>query len=113
MKTPARKDLNLRAAELTAGGPLARGKFNQLCEECPAQNLKINFVREQLKWYREQKSAGRSLPSVNFSRKRKECGRGAQKFTTEIAAKLIEINNANCGKLSFKRLAGKLHDEGI
>ena len=66
-----------------------------------------------MKWYREQKSASRSLPSINFSRKRKECGRGAQKFTTEIAAKLIEINNAKWGKLSFKRLAGKLHDEGI
>ena len=51
-KTPARKDLNLRAAELTAGGPLTRSKFNQLCEELPAQNLKINFVHKQLKGHR-------------------------------------------------------------
>ena len=35
------------------------------------------------------------------------------KFTPAVAKKLIDINNRNWGALSFKRLAGKLADEGI
>ena len=76
-------------------------------------NLKINFVRKQLKCYREQVSGGAPVLGINWSRKRKECGRGVQKFTAEIAQKLIDNNNRNWGRLSFKRLASKLGEEGV
>ena len=63
--------------------------------------------------YREQKAEGRPVSMIDWSRKRKHCGRGAIKFTPAGAKKLIDINNRNWGALSFKRLAGKLADEGI
>ena len=62
---------------------------------------------------REQKAGGRPVTTIDWSRKRKHCGRGAIKFTPAVAKKLIDINNQNWGAFSFKRLAGKLADEGI
>lgn len=113
VKTPMRKDVILRAAEITHGGRLTRAKFQQLSEEFPMLNLKENFVRKQLKWYRDETSQGRTVTTMEWGRKRKECGRGVQKFTVAIAQKLIEINNKHWGRLSFKRLASKLIEEGI
>ena len=113
VKTPVRKDVTLRAEELTHGGRLTKAAFAQLKKDFPTQDLKKNFITKQLKMYREQKAEGRPVSMIDWSRKRKHCGRGAIKFTPAVAKKLIDINNRNWGALSFKRLAGKLADEGI
>ena len=45
---------------------------------------------------------------------RTQCGRGAgQRFTTEIAQKLVVLNNQNWARLSLNRLAIKLVREGV
>ena len=62
---------------------------------------------------REQKAEGRPVSMIDWSRKRTHCGCGAIKFTPAVAKKLIDITNRNWGAFSFKRLAGKLADEGI
>ena len=43
--------------------------------------------------------------------KRKNCGRGCEKYDVEVAEKLIRANDKYRGKLSFKKLAGKLKEE--
>ena len=113
VKTPMRKDVTLRAEELTPGGRLTLASFTKLAADFPGQNLKRNFVGKQLKWYREQKERGIPLAHMPWSRKRKNCGRGCYKFTPATARKLIEINNKHWGALSYKRLAGKLKEAGI
>ena len=113
VKTPVRKDVTLRAEELAHGGRLTKAAFAQLKKDFPTQDLKKNFITKQLKMYREQKAEGRPVSMIDWSRKRKHCGRGAIKFTPAVAKKLIDVNNRNWGALSFKRLAGKLADEGI
>lgn len=113
VKTPVRRDVTLRAEALTRGGRLTKAVFKELCEEFPEQNLKKNFVLRQLKWYREERSTGSTMSDLRWSRKRKECGRNVYKFTAEIAQMLININNRHWGALSYKRIAGKLADEGV
>ena len=113
VKTPVRKDVTLRAEELTHGGRLTKAAFAQLKKAFPTQDLKKNSITKQLKIYREQKAEGRPILMIDWSRKRKHCGRGAIKFTPAVAKKLIDINNRNWGALLFERLAGKLSDEGI
>ena len=113
VKKPMCKDVTLRAEELTRGGRLTISSLAQLNEDFPDQNLKRNFVGKQLKWYRTQKSEGIPLARMDWSRKRKHCGRGCYKFTAAIAQKLININNKYWGALSYKRLAGKLMKAGI
>ena len=113
VKTPMRKDVTLRAEELTQGGRLTQASFTKLAADFPGENLKRNFVGKQLKWYREQKERGIPLAHMPWSRKRKNCGRGCYKFTPATARKLIEINNKHWGALSYKRLAGKLKEAGI
>ena len=49
---------------------------------------------------------------VDLSRKRGECGGHLLKFTPEIGQLLIEINDKHWGKLSIKKLAGKLTSAG-
>ena len=112
-KTPVRKDVTLRAEELIHGGRLTKAAFAQLKKDFPTQDLKKNFITTQLKMYRKQKAEGRPVSMIDWSRKRKHCGCGAIKFTPAVAKKLIEITNRNWGAFSFKRLAGKLADEGI
>eukprot|EP00117_Sycon_ciliatum_P044677 scpid99779/ scgid32195/ len=113
IKTPARNDVTLRAAAITRGGRLTKAAFSQLQEDFPDQNLKPNFVRKQLKWYKEQEYGGVPTSAMEWGRKRKHCGREAIKFTESIAQKdLIDINNRHWGQLSFKRLAGKLAERG-
>lgn len=92
---------------------MTKAAFKQLQTEFPTQNLKKNFVVKQLKWFREEREKGVPTASLKWSRKRSECGRGVIKFSTAVAKKLIEINNRHWGALSFKRLAGKLSEEGI
>ena len=113
VKTPVRKDVTLRTEELTHGGRLTKATFARLKTNFPTQDIKKNFITKQLKMYREQKAEGRPVSMIDWSRKRKHCGRGAIKFTPAVAKKLIDINNRNWGALSFKCLAGKLADEGI
>ena len=52
VKTSMRKDVTLRAEELTQGGRLTRASFTKLAADFPGQNLKRNFVGKQLKWCR-------------------------------------------------------------
>ena len=113
VKTPVRKDVTLRAEELTHGGRLTKATFAQLKKDFPTQDLKKKFITKQLKMYRKQKAEGRPASMIDWSHTRKHCGRGAIKFTPAVAKKLIDINNRNWGALPFKRLAGKLADEGI
>ena len=113
VKTPVRKDVTLRAEVLTNGGRLTKAAFAQLKKDFLTQDLKKNFITKQLKMHREQKAEGRPVSMIDWSRKRKHCGRGAIKFTPVVAKKLIDIIGQNWGALSFKRLAGKLADEGI
>ena len=113
VKTPVRKDVTLRAEELTHGGRLTKAAFAQLKKDFPTQDLKKNVITKQLKMYREQKAEGRPVSMIDWSHKRKHCGRGAIEFTPAVEKKLIVINNRNWGVLSFKRLAGKLAYEGI
>lgn len=113
VKTPKRKDVTLRAEALTHGGRLTSAAFKQLQVDFPDQNLKRNFVGKQLKWYRTQLEQGQTMASLDWSRKRNECGRGCYKFTAEVAKTLIETSNRYWGKLSYKRLAGKLSEQGI
>lgn len=54
VRTPARKDVTLRAEALSAGGRLTKVAFELLRQEFPEQDLKKNFVLRQLKSYREQ-----------------------------------------------------------
>ena len=51
--------------------------------------------------------------SANLSRQRSRCGGGRTKFSEAIAEKLIEINNRHWGRLSCKKLAGRLNEEDI
>ena len=95
VKTPVRKDVTLRAEELTHGGRLTKTAFAQLKKDFPTQDLKKNFITKQLKMYREQKAEGRPVSMIDWSRKRKHCGRGATKFTPAVAKKLIDINTRN------------------
>lgn len=60
-----------------------------------------------------QLKEGQTVPTMEWGRKRKECGWGVQKFSVEIAEKLININNRHWGSLSFKRLTSKLREEGV
>ena len=113
VKTPVRKDVTLRAEELTHVERLTKAAFAQLKKDFTTQDLKKNFITKQLKMYREQKAEGRPVSMINWSLKRKHCGRGAIKFTPAVAKKVIDINNRNWGALSFERLAGKPADEGI
>lgn len=111
IKTPKRKDVTLRAEEITRGGALTKAAFAQLKLDFPDQNLKWNFVRKQLLFYREQKAQHVPTAAIEWGRKRKHCGREAIKFSPDVARALISINNKHWGQLSFKRLAGKLAEE--
>ena len=58
--------------------------------------------------HRDPTKAGK----IDLSRRRKECGGHRMKLTEDIAKLLIELNDKNWGKLSYKRLAGKLSEHG-
>ena len=112
IKTP-RKDITLRAEAITRGGPLTKSAFALLKQDFPDENLKWNFVRKQLNFYRQQIEQSVPTAAVEWGRKRKHCGRQAIKFTPEVAQLLIDVNNRHWGQLSFKRLAGKLAELDI
>ena len=97
VKTPLRKDVTLRADALTKGGRLSKAAFAQLRSDFPGQNLKSNFIRNRVKWYREELSEGQPAETLSWGQKRRESGRGAQKSTIEVAQKLIDINNQTWG----------------
>ena len=111
IKTPMRKNVALRAQELTRGKRMSNSVFEQLCDDFPSQNRKKNFVRKQLKDYRQQLAQGIPSEAMEWSRKRKKCGRGCEKCDVEVAEKLIRVNDKYWGILSFKKLAGKLKEE--
>ena len=69
--------------------------------------------REELRWQTVEQQLVQGIPSeaMELSRKRKNCGRGCEKFDVEVAEKLIRVNDKYWGKLSFKKLAGKLKEE--
>ena len=113
IKTPQRKDITLRAEAITRGGPLTKSAFALLKQDFPDENLKWNFVRKQLNFYRQQIEQSVPTAAVEWGRKRKHCGRQAIKFTPEVAQLLIDVNNKHWGQLSFKRLAGKLAELDI
>ena len=98
-----------------AGGPLTKSAFALLKQDFPDENLKWNFVRKQLNFYRQQIEQSVPTAAVEWGRKRKHCGRQAIKFTPrpEVAQLLIDVNNKHRGQLSFKRLAGKLAELNI
>ena len=70
VKTPVRKDVTLRAEEITHGGRLTKAPFAQLKKDFPTQDLKKNFITKQLKMYCEQKAKGQLLSMIDWSRKR-------------------------------------------
>jgi len=113
VRTPMRKSITLRAEALTNGRRLSKAAFAKLQSEFPEQNLNKRFVVRQLKWFRDQLKAKVPVSQLNWSRNRKECGRGCQKFTAATAQLLIDINNASWGTLSYKRLAGKLAEHNV
>ena len=112
VKTPLHNDVMLRASTIAKGGRLFKVAFAQLCSDFVGQNLKANFIHKQLKWYREQLSEGQPAETLSLGRMRRECGRGVQKFTIEVARKLIDIYNQNRAKLSYMRLTSKVGEEG-
>ena len=81
----------------------------------PSLNLSARTVQRIVEEYRQQSSKAETAGQVNLSRKRKDCGGHSMKLTQEIAKLLIEINDKSWGRLSYKRLAGKLkeHDHPV
>ena len=92
---------------------MTKSAFALLKQDFPDENLKWNFVRKQLNFYRQQLEQSVPTAAVEWGRKRKHCGRQAIKFTPEVAQLLIDVNNKHWGQLSFKRLAGKLAELNI
>ena len=99
VKTLMRKNVALRAQELTRGKRTSNSIFEQLCDDFPSQNLKKNFVCKQLKDYRQQLAKGILSEAMEWSRNRKNCRRGCEKFDVEVAEKLIRVNDKYWGKL--------------
>ena len=72
VKTPMRKNVALRVQELTRGKQMSNSVFEQICDDFPSQNLKKNFVRKQLKDYRQQLAHGIPSEAMEWSRPEEE-----------------------------------------
>ena len=92
IKTPMRKNVALRAQQLTRGKRMSNSVFERLCDDFPSQNPKKNLVRKQLKDYQQQLTQGILSEAMEWARKRKKCGHGCEKIDVEVAEKLIRIN---------------------
>ena len=89
---------------------LPRGGMQELWRRFPSYNLTPRLVQRIVKNYRNQET---SAEEVDLSRKRREeCGGANLKLSVEISQKLIELNDKSWGRLSCKKLAGKLREEG-
>ena len=90
---------------------LPRGGMQELRRRFPSYNLTPRLVQRIVKNYRNQEEI--SAEEVDLSRKRREkCGGANLKLSVEISQKLIELNKS-WGRLSCKKLAGKLREEGF
>ena len=74
--------------------------------------LSTRSIQRLAKEYKDQTSVS-TVDVVELSRKRGDCGGAGMKLTEELAAKMVAINDKFWGKLSVKKLAGKLKSEGF
>ena len=92
---------------------LPRGGMQELRRRFPSYTLTPRLVQRIVKNYRNQEEET-SAEEVDLSRKRREkCGGAKLKLSVEISQKLIELNDKSWGRLSCKKLAGKLREEGF
>ena len=112
--TPDRWRIVTAYLEISQGKDrLPRGGFNQLKQRFPTLKLNQRTVQKLVKQYKEQSRDVETDARVDLRRKRSKCGGGGMKFSTDIANKMIELNDKHWGKLSCKRLAGKLAECGF
>ena len=105
VKTPLRIDITLRADALTKIGRLFKAAFAQLRSDSPGQNQKANFIRKQVKWYREQPSEGQPAETLSWGQKRRESGQRAQKFTVELAQRTDRHQQSNLGQAVLQAIS--------
>ena len=92
---------------------LPRGCMQELRRRFPSYILTPHLVQRIVKNHRNQEEET-SAEEVDLSRKRREkCGGANLKLSAEISQKLIELNDKSWGRLSCKKLAGKLREEGF
>ena len=88
--------------------------MSKLKNRFPSLNLSARTVQRIVQQYKDQaESEDESREGIDLGRKRDQTGGQGIKLTPELAAKLVEINDKYWGKLSCKRLAGKLTAEGF
>ena len=92
---------------------LPRSGKQELRRRSPSYNLPHGLVQRIVNKYRNQEEET-SAEEVDLSRKRPEKYGGAYlKLSFEISQKVIEFNDKSWGHLSYKKLAGKLREEGF
>ena len=113
LSTPSRWKVLIAYFQISQGKRrLPRGGMAKLKNRFPSYNLTPRMVQRLVADYRSQESVALS-EDVDLSRKRRHCGGSNLKLTKELAQKLIEINDRSWGRLSCKKLAGKLREEGF
>ena len=114
IRTPSRWRVAAAYLELaTESGGLPHGGMKKLNARFPGMNLTARTVQRIVKQYREQAESVETSDQIDMSRKRAErTGGHMMKLTEELAQCLIETNDKNWGKLSNKRLDGKLSEQG-
>ena len=87
--------------------------MQELRRRFPSYNLTPRLVQRIFKNNRNQDEET-SAEEVDLSRKcHEKCGGTNLKLSVEISRKLIELNDKSWGRLSCKKLAGKLREEGF
>ena len=80
----------------------------------PHLHLNPRTVRRTVDLCKKQAEEDATSGNVRITRRRASfCGGQGMILTPELAAKLVEINEKNWGKLLCKKLAGKLTAEGF
>ena len=111
--TPMRWKIIAKYYQLSGGKDrLPRGGMLKLKSQFPNANLSTRSIQRLAKEYKDQTSVS-TVDVVELSRKRGDCGGAGMKLTEELAAKMVAINDKFWGKLSVKKLAGKLKSEGF
>ncbi len=111
--TPSRWKVVTSYFQLLGGrSRLPPGGFEKLKNRFPSLNLNARSIQRLVKNFREQTSDTTLDGDVDLSRQRSACGGHGMKLTVELATKLIETNDRYWGKLSAKKLAGKLTSAG-
>ena len=92
---------------------LPRSGMQELRRRFPSYNLTPRLVQRIFKNNRNQDEET-SAEEVDLSRKcHEKCGGTNLKLSVEISRKLIELNDKSWSRLSCKKVAGKLREEGF